>query len=161
MNNWKVIPTIVLATVLIFGAGVFTGGLLVNHVKPAGGKKNVRAESSVVTNSNPVSATNATVKSSTQQPELLSKPFLLKLDEQLKLSIEQHNSVEKIIKEGQSDIKKIVRSSRLEIREVLTPEQLKQFDLLVKPPNKKPADANAPAVLPMTNSISVPPTNRP
>ena len=33
MNNWKVIPTIVFATVLIFGAGVFTGGILVNYVK--------------------------------------------------------------------------------------------------------------------------------
>ena len=35
MNNWKVIPTIVLATVLIFGAGVFTGGMLVDYVKRA------------------------------------------------------------------------------------------------------------------------------
>ena len=35
MNDWKVIPTIVLATVLIFGAGVVTGGILVDYVKQA------------------------------------------------------------------------------------------------------------------------------
>ena len=29
MNSWKII----LAAVVIFGAGVITGGLLVNHVK--------------------------------------------------------------------------------------------------------------------------------
>jgi len=33
VNDWKVIPTIVLTTVLSFGAGVFSGGMLVDYVK--------------------------------------------------------------------------------------------------------------------------------
>ena len=160
MNNWKLIPSIVLATVLIFGAGVFTGGLLVNYVKPAGAKKAARPETSAATpatNCPPAAVTNAAVKSAPMLPEILSKPFLMKLDEQLHLTPDQHKAVEKIISEGQDEIKKSVRSARLEIREVLTPEQLKQFDSLVKRPGKKSSPAtsaptNFPAVIPATNA---------
>ncbi len=139
MNNWKIIPSIVLATVLIFGAGVFTGGLLVNHVKPSAAKKSSAVVPAIipVTNCPPNLLSNVAVKISASLPEILTKPFLMKLDEQLHLTAEQHKAVEKIINEGQDDIKKVVRSSRLEIREVLAPEQLKQFDILVKRPSYK------------------------
>ena len=161
MNNWKLIPSIVLATVLIFGAGVFTGGLLVNYVKPAKPKKiappEIHAAAASTTNCPPASPTNAVVKAPAPLPEILSKPFLIKLDEQLHLTSDQHKAVEKIISEGQDEIKKSVRSARLEIREVLTPEQLKQFDSLVKRPGKKSSPAtsaptNFPAVIPATNA---------
>lgn len=149
MNNWKIIPSIVLATVLIFGAGVFTGGLLVNYVKPAVTKKNSGAgNSSAVraTNSSTASVSNNPARIFTPLPEMLTKPFLMKLDEQLQLSAEQHKAVEKIINEGQESIKKAVRSSRLEIREMLTPEQLKQFDLLMKhAPHKNNSGINGTA----------------
>ena len=161
MNNWKVIPSIVLATVLIFGAGVFTGGLLVNRVKSSA-KKIPSAPvpaAPVVTNCAPTSTTNAPVKSFAPLPEILSKPFLMKLDEQLKLSADQHKAVEKIINDGQDDIKKTMKFSKMQIREVLTPEQSKQFDSLFKKSSvsKKSADMNAAAVLSATNAISIPP----
>lgn len=160
MNNWKVIPSIVFATVLIFGAGVFTGGLLVNYVKPAHAKKIVPPEMRATaspTNSPPAMPTNAVAKFSPALPEILSKPFLMKLDEQLHLTAEQHKAVEKIITDGQGHMRKLVQDARLEIREELTPEQQKQFDILVKRPNRKPlppvlVPTNFPAIISATNA---------
>ena len=161
MNNWKVIPSIVFATVLIFGAGVFTGGLLVNYVKPAKPKKiappEIHAAAASTTNCPPASPTNAVVKAPAPLPEILSKPFLMKLDEQLHLTAEQHKAVEKIITDGQGHMRKLVQDARLEIREELTPEQQKQFDILVKRPNRKPlppvlVPTNFPAIISATNA---------
>lgn len=160
MNNWKIIPSIVLATVLIFGAGVFTGGLLVNYVKRGVSKKSSNVITNVVvcpTNTSAASPTNTIAKLSPPLPEIFTKPFLSKLDEQLRLTSDQHKAVEKIIDEGQDSIKKAVRSSRLEIRELLKPEQLKQFDLLMKrsPPknnsgtNGASSGTGAPSALPV------------
>ena len=161
MNNWKIIPSIVLATVLIFGAGVFTGGLLVHYVKHGVVKKNPATTATTAT----PRATNAPSANPTAKyaplPEILSKPFLMKLDEQLQLTGDQHKAVEKIIKEGQDDIKKIVRNARLEIREVLTPEQLKQFDQLMKRPNRKPASETNAAPATVESRVEIPPSARP
>ena len=153
MNNWKIIPSIVFATVLIFGAGVFTGGLLVNYVKPAGAKKvPARSTPAITTNCPPNTLTNkVAINPPSALPEILSRPFLTRLDDDMHLSPEQHKAVEKIINDGKDDIKKTVRCARLEIREVLTPEQLKLFDNLMKPLNRKPAITNAPVPVP-TNS---------
>ncbi len=145
MNNWKLIPSIVLATVLIFGAGVFTGGLLVNHVKPGTKKKlavTIQPTNLISTNASMNFAAGSSFKFSNPLPEMFTKPFLMKLDEQLHLSAEQHKAIEKIINEGQDDIKKVMRNSRLEIREILTAEQVKQFDNLVKRPNRKAMGTN-------------------
>ena len=127
---------------------MFTGGLLVNYVKPAGTKKiAAKAAPPATTNCPPNSLTNkVVVQAPSALPEILSKPFLMKLDEQMHLSPDQHKAVEKIISDGKDDIRKAVRSARLEIREVLTPEQLKQFDALMKPLSRKPSATNAPAV---------------
>ena len=146
MNNWKLIPSIVLATILIFGAGVFTGGLLVNYVKPSVQKKFSTPAPAVisVTNCPPNLLSNAVLKTSASLPEMLSKPFLLKLDDLLRLTGGQHKAIEKIIYDGKDDIKKVVRSSRLEIREVLTPEQLKQFDTLMKSSHNRSSATNPP-----------------
>lgn len=165
MNNWKVIPTIVIATVLIFGAGVFTGGFLVNSVKPSHAKKNKEA---VATN-NVVTITNAPPTNSSGQfagkfqrlPEILSKEFLQRLDAELKLTHEQHETVEKIISEGQTQMKKTMNAARLEIREVLTPEQQKQFDTQLKRPPRKPGLGANPTIVPPTNTASAAPTNAP
>lgn len=161
MNNWKLIPSIVLATVLIFGAGVFTGGFLVHYVKlkPEAVKKSSPPENHAPvssTNCSP-SSTNLVVKSPSSPQEILSKPFLIKLDEQLRLNGDQHKAIEKIINDGSDEMKKVVRDARLEIREVLTPEQLKQFDALMKPAAKK-----KPSAIPATNAPVPPPaTNAP
>ena len=159
MNNWKVIPTIVFATVLIFGAGVFTGGILVNYVKQPHPRPVKRLLPAVPTNS--VSATNPVVRP-LKPPEILSKEFLQRLNGDLHLTKEQHEAIQKIIDEGQNSVRKAVQDARLEIREVLMPEQRMQFDELVKRPFHKPIfGTNAPAVLPPTNAAPPAPTNAP
>jgi len=155
VNNWKVI----FATAVIFGAGVITGGLLVNYVhnsrpkavhKPAA---ETRAE-----------ATNQVVHppdaAKPRPPEILSKAFLQRLDDELRLAPDQHEAIQKIIGAGQSQMRKVIQDSRLEIREVLTPEQRKQFDELMKRPfHKAIFNTNStPALPPASNA---PATNAP
>jgi Spy/CpxP family protein refolding chaperone len=161
VNRWKVIPTIVLATVLIFGAGVFTGGTLVNRVKTSGVKKTA-AQTVAATNCPTLTTSNAVVKPADPNQDFLTKPFLAKLDEQLKLTADQHKSVEKIINDSRDDVKKTTKFAKMQIREVLTPEQVKLFDALFKKAPKKAADTNAPpTVLSVTNSTFIPLTNQP
>lgn len=134
MNNWKVIPTIVLATVLIFGAGVFTGGFLVNYVKQSHPKP-VKRQVATVAPTNSVSlvtTTNPPVVKLPKPPEILSKDFLQRLDIELRLTVEQREVIQKIINEGQNQMRKAMQDARLEIREILAPDQLKQFDELMK-----------------------------
>lgn len=168
MNNWKVIPTIVFATVLIFGAGVFTGGMLVDYVKQA------RPRAMTKHPVNPAAQTNTQVAASSatnppprqvKPPEILTKDFLQRLDGELHLTKEEHEAIQKIIGEGQNEMRKVMQDSRLEIREVLTAEQRQQFDDLIKRPFHKPLfGTNAP---PATNAaipaVPVPasPTNAP
>lgn len=165
MNNWKVIPTIVIATVLIFGAGVFTGGFLVNSVKPSHTKKN--KEPALVNNiavTPPTTPTNTSGQPAgkfQRPPEILSKEFLQRLDSELKLSPDQHDAVQKIISEGQGQMKKAMNAARLEIREVLTPEQQKQFDTQLKRPPRKPGSGTNQPVFPPTNTAPAVPTNAP
>jgi uncharacterized membrane protein len=141
VNNWKVI----FATAVIFGAGVITGGLLVNYVqhshpKAAPHRTATAAEAhSSVTNQAPRTADAPKPR----QPEVLSKQFLQRLDEELHLAPEQHEAIQKIISEGQNQMRKVIQDARLEIREVLTPEQQHGFDDLVKRPLRKPvSDTN-------------------
>ncbi len=155
MNNWKVI----FATVVIFGAGVITGGLLVNYVnnsRPKAVRKPVAEVRVPVTN--PVVHPSETGK--LRAPEILSKQFLQRLDEDLHLAPEQHEAVQKIINDGQNQIRKTIQDSRLEIREILTPAQQKQFDALMKRQFRKTvANTNSsPTMPPVINS---PATNAP
>jgi hypothetical protein len=154
VNNWRLIPTIVLATVLIFGAGVFTGGILVNYVKQPRPHANAKrlAQTNAVAE---INSTNPVVKP-VRPPEILTKDFLQRLDTDLLLAKEQHEAIQKIISEGQNSMRKTLQDARLEIREVLTPEQRNQFDELVKRPFHKPIFAtNSPAGL-MTATNSAP-----
>ena len=151
MNNWKVI----FATIIIFGAGVVTGGLLVNYVGHSY-QKNFRRPAAASEVRRP--ATNQPPRQAeapkTRLPEILSKPFLQRLDEELHLTPDEHEAVQKIINDGQNLMRKVVLDARLEIREVLTPEKRKQFDELVKRPFHKPIfDTNAPAALPPMPSV--------
>jgi hypothetical protein len=164
VNSWKIIPTIVFATVLIFGAGVFSGGMLVNYVKQAPPRTQKRPPAAVQTNviSSSNSGGTPTSKAAAKPPEILGKDFLQRLDGDLHLTPGQHEAVQKILAEGQNLVRKAVQDARLEIREVLTPEQLKAFDQLVKRPAHKPGSGtNAPAVLPPPNGAPVAPANTP
>jgi uncharacterized membrane protein len=135
VNNWKVI----FATVVIFGAGVLTGGLLVNYVQHSHYRPPHKAAAAPASHA-PV--TNVVARPADNEkprlPEVLSRQFLQQLDENLRLAPEQHEAIQKIINEGQNQMRKAVQDARLEIREVLTPGQRNQFDDLVKRPFHKP-----------------------
>ena len=140
------------ATVLIFGAGVFTGGMLVDYVKQPHGKS-LKRTAAVPASNNAVmvvttnsSSSNAPAVKPAKVPEFLSKDFLQRLDTDLQLTKEQHEAVKKIIEDGQNSVRKAVQDARLEIREALTPSQQKAFDELVKRPFRKSLfGTNAPA----------------
>jgi uncharacterized membrane protein len=158
VNNWKVIPTIVLTTVLIFGAGVFTGGMLVDYVKQNHPRMAVRRQNATVppfvlpaTNPPP-----AAVRP-TRPPEILSKEFLQRLDGELRLNKDEHEAVQKIITDGQNQMRKVLQDARLEMREAVAAEKRQQFDDLIKRPFHKPIfGTNAPpGVSPVTNAPAV------
>jgi hypothetical protein len=155
VNYWKVI----LATAVIFGAGVLTGGFLVGNIFHQHWKNSHRAENAV-TNSISNLISNSVSSSGTNQPaartrlpEILNRQFLQRLDMELHLTPEQRDAIQKIITDGQNLMRKTMQDARLEIREQLTPEQRAQFDELVKRPVRRaPNSTNAPVVLPPINS---------
>jgi Spy/CpxP family protein refolding chaperone len=155
VNNWKVI----FATVVIFGAGVITGGLLVNYAhnsRPKTVRKPVTEVRVPVTNL----VVHATDTGKQRTPEILSKQFLQRLEEELQLTPEQHDAIQKSISEGQNQMRKVMQDSRLQIRALLTPDQQKQFDVLIKHQSRKTlSNTNAPVVLMSTTNSSV--TNAP
>jgi len=154
VNNWKVI----FATVVIFGAGVVTGGLLVNYVQHSHPKNPRRPAATAEARP---SATNQLPRVADglkpRLPEVLSKQFLQRLDENLHLMPDQREAIQKIIADGQNQMRKTLQDARLEIREVLIPEQRNEFDELMKRPFHKPIfGTNAPGKLP-----GPPPTDAP
>lgn len=164
MNDWKVIPTIVLTTVLIFGAGVFTGGMLVDYVKQNHPRMGVRRQNGNSTapaspSTNGFSAQAKPVR----PPEMLTKEFLQRLDNDLRLTKEEHEAVQKIIGDGQNQMRKVLQDVRLEMREALTTQAKRdQFDELVKRPFHKPIFAtNAPPSAPATPISPATATNAP
>jgi Spy/CpxP family protein refolding chaperone len=130
---WKVI----LATLVIFGAGVITGGLLVNHVvslKTIRDKKGTKS----------ASATTQAVTPWQQR----NRDLLRRMDRELNLTPEQHDQMEKILLESQERTKilwkpiapQMTKETQMvheRMRDQLTPEQRKKFDDLVKPRLKK------------------------
>jgi hypothetical protein len=164
VNSWKII----LATVVIFGAGVFTGGLLVSNVEHAHWKNSRRpaATNSVAS----LSISNFVSSSGTNSPaarprlpDILNKQFLQRLDEELHLAPDQRDAIQKIITEGQNLMRKTMQDARLEIREQLTADQRAQFDDLVKrpAPRRMQNSTNTPPNLSATNSSPVATANAP
>ncbi len=143
VNAWK----IVLATMVIFGTGVVTGGLLVQHADRARLPRAPRA--AVVRPAQPNS------------PGTMRLEFLRRMQRELALTPEQQKQVDALIKESQERTKRImepvspelrkeVQRAREEFRDLLTPEQRKQFEELQKQqrlqhePKRQPAPAHAP-----------------
>ena len=149
MNYWKVI----LATVVIFGAGVMTGGLLVNHVNHA------RPE-----NHHPSAARQP--EDFSPRPDMLKNNFVQKLDAAVHLAPEQRDKIEKIIADGQQQnhnlwklvfpqFRNVMQDTHRRIRGVLTAGQQKQFEDLLKQfhqPRRPPNGTNAPPKSPATNA---------
>lgn len=146
MNSWKVI----LATIVIYGAGVMTGGLLVNHVDHSHSRNNFHRMEAALPSTNSVTQTNSPNSQASRParlPEMLSRQFLQRLDEELQLTPDQRAAIQKIIADGQNLMHKTMLDTRLEIREQLTPEQRSQFDGMVKrQPRRMPNSTNAPPV---------------
>ena len=146
MNSWKVI----LATIVIYGAGVMTGGLLINRVERSHPRNPHHSETPGST-ANSASQTNGSGQLASRPPRLpatLSKQFLQRLDAELHLTPDQRDAIQKIITEGQNLMHKTMTDARLEIREQLTPEQRSQFDELVKRLPHQPLNStNAPVIL--------------
>jgi Spy/CpxP family protein refolding chaperone len=130
VNSWKVI----LATVVIFGAGVMTGGLLVNYVDHSRPK-------------NPGPHHNAKGAESHElpmpRPAVLDKQFVQQLNVALKLTPQQREKITKIMADGQQrnhDLWKLVapqfravmQDVHEHIRAVLTPEQRRKFEELIR-----------------------------
>jgi Spy/CpxP family protein refolding chaperone len=126
VNTWKVI----LATMVIFGTGVVTGGLLVRYAEHGRDRRPQR----------PVAVVHSA------QPTLagvMRIEFLRRMERELDLTPEQREPIDQILKQGQERMKKLqetVEPRRREefkktiedFRTVLTPEQRKRFDELVK-----------------------------
>ena len=126
MNTWKVI----LATMVIFGTGVVTGGLLVRHVEHGRDRR-------------PQHAANAVRPGQPLSPGVMRIEFLRRMERELDLAPGQREPIDRILKEGQERMKKLMetvephRREELkrtieEFRGVLTPEQQKRFDDLLK-----------------------------
>jgi Spy/CpxP family protein refolding chaperone len=165
MNSWKII----LAIVVIFGAGVLTGGLLVNYVDLSHFKDNQRPPDEVIpqpqTNNHDPGQPRPPDSLKPRQPEILGKQFVQQLDTTLHLTREQRAAIAKIVADGQErnreiwtnvapQMHKMLQDVRQQIREQLTPEQRKQFEELVK--RFRPAGHH-----PQTPANSPPPTNEP
>ncbi len=158
MNYWKVI----FATVVIFGAGVVTGGLLVDHVREAHAHISKPPHPPVVAVNATTNATPATNVPPQHLPDFVNRQFLPKLDTQLSLSSDQHKAIEKIITDCQAEMRKVSQDARLAIRAELTPDQRSRFDDLMKPhPNKRTVTNTNVVDLLSTNPIVGTSTNTP
>ncbi|HZT22404.1 MAG TPA: hypothetical protein VFB55_05800 [Verrucomicrobiae bacterium] len=154
MNSWKII----LATAVIFGSGVVTGGLLVHHVERAS-----------VAGRRPVAAVHRAKPGNAElplpRPQLLNEQFVKQLDARLHLTPAQRQKIQKIIADGQArnrDLWKLVapqfravmQDVRQNIRATLTPEQRRQFEELLKQlaPRRPPAPQAPPRPPDATNA---------
>ena len=168
MNFWKVI----LATVVIFGAGVFTGGLLVNYVDHSHRPHHLPNEA------NSQSPENFEQESQQRLPspplaERLGKQWVQQLDDKLRLTSEQHEKIEKIVADGQEQnrslwtnvapkMRAVIQDVNRQILEELTPEQQNFFEALMKQqhmPHRPQNSTNASTIF-STNALISPATNQ-
>ena len=133
MNTWKVI----LATMVIFGAGVVTGGLLVRHTAPPSH-----------------SPRPASPRLAASTPSGLRMEVLRRVEKELDLTPQQRAEVDGIISASQERTKKLMepiapqlhaelQQTKDAVRAVLTPEQRPRFDELLKQ-QQKPRDQKHP-----------------
>jgi len=169
VNFWKVI----LATVVIFGAGVFTGGLLVNQVQQPHPRNNRHPSTNVEARESQSRTNNlANLSRPLRPPEILGNNFVQQLDDALQLTPDQHASIQKIIADGQernraiwtnnsAQMREVVQDVRHRVRETLTADQQKQFEELMKRVPHRQNSTNAPVNLSVPNAAPVAPTNAP
>jgi len=155
VNVWKII----LATVVIFGAGVITGGLLVTHSDRAK-LRQIRARQAV---NQPPQWTpplrefpRRAEKELQVSLEQRRMEFLLNVTRELKLSPEQRGHIERLVHESQErtrqlwervgpQMRKELTEVREKIREELTPQQRKRFEELMRRQQARRAEELPPA----------------
>ena len=126
VNSWKVI----LATMVIFGTGVVTGGLLVRFADRSRERHPARV-GSVVRPAQPVLAGAMRIE------------FLRRVERELELTPAQREPVDRILRDGQERMKKLMdtveprrreeyKKTIEEFRTVLTSEQRQRLDGLLK-----------------------------
>lgn len=119
---------------VIFGAGVITGGLLVHNttpVPPAKAHKQASTSASVSRPGPLMTPGNARVD------------FLKRVQRELNLTSEQRQQIEEVLRKSQERTRKLmepvtpkireeIQQTREEFKAVLTPEQVAEFDRLWK-----------------------------
>lgn len=154
MNSWKVI----LATAVIFGAGVLTGSLIVKYSSGFYAPRHQRS----------LSAGRSFEPGS---PGGMRLEFLRRMQGELDLTAEQRERIDKVLKQSQERTRKLMepigpllhqelRRAKAEFRDVLTPEQQVRFDQLLKrqqhfKDQRRPTGRSEPGLTntPATNSI--------
>jgi len=159
VNTWKVI----FATLVIFIAGVVTGGLLVSYADRAQQKQHRvgsrdaairrldgRQPAAGLRDSGPRESL-ASSKMPGAIPKILRLDFLQSLDREIRLTEDQRRRIEKIISEGQErnrqlwsrvqpDIRREIQETRERIRAVLRPDQVRRYEELMKQRPQRKAD---------------------
>lgn len=173
MKIWKVI----LATLVIFAAGLMTGSV-VSRLQKCHWWSPVLVQEA----RDEVTMVNGTNREPGQAGGLgripfrtVRKDFLQRLDRELKLDPEQRERIEKILEESQQHTREILKKVEPEmraekdkthglIRETLTPEQAALFETLLKRPGKPPKEASttngAASVSTEPSSAPVPPEDK-
>jgi len=142
VNTWKVI----LATLVIFGTGVITGGLLVAHTK---NDKSPFPENPLLNPPlpvmNPPGGTRPGQPNQPLTPNFAQRridDLLRRMDREIPLTSGQREKIGAIIEEAQrntretweanqSKLRREIQSTIRRIRELLTEEQRPQFDALI------------------------------
>ena len=153
MNPWK----IVLATLVIFGTGVVTGGLLVSYSDRALHSTAPKPVAVNNTRPGPVGAPpNPTGRENRVPPPLpapLRKDFLDRLERELDLTAGQRERIEKIITDGQERTRQVwqtiepqmrgeLTTTRERIRGELNPDQLQKFEEIMRHPQRRPDEVS-------------------
>jgi hypothetical protein len=153
VNFWKVI----LATVVIFSAGVFTGGLLVNCINHPHSKNPHRPQASADAHPPEIHDHDQLRPQDIPPPRLaerMGKQFVQQLNDTLQLTPEQRVKIEKIIADGQEQnrqiwtnvapkMRAVMQEVNQQIRAELTPEQQKPFEEMLKHPPHRASGTNA------------------
>ncbi len=157
MNTWKII----FATVVIFGAGVVTGGLVVRHA--AMDRPSFRSQSAF--GNRPVAI---------QSPGVTRLEFLRRAERDLNLTIDQREQIDRIISASQERTRKLMdpinpqlreelKRAKAEFASVLRAEQRVRFEQLLKQQRQqlRPRDQHRPIARPPESSSLPSPTAEP
>jgi hypothetical protein len=169
VNPWKLI----LATVVIFGSGVVLGVVL-DYATHSHAKSSHHSATTVATANHTTTVRPIVEVLNLHEPDLLRQEFIQKLDDELQLTGSQREAIHKIFADGQeqnhaiwtncaAQSRQVLLEVRLHVREQLNPDQIKQFEKILRqmhPAPHKTTNTNAVPMLPAaTNDFVLKSTN--